>query len=487
MVEKGAEVGAYRVEETIGRGGMGAVYRGVHSLLGRPVAIKVLLAQHAHSEEIVARFFNEARALTKLADPGLVQVFDFGHHTDGSAYLVMELLSGESVARRLGRVGRFGPLETVRLVRLMCASMAVAHAAGIIHRDLKPENVFLVADVAVPGGERPKILDFGIAKITFDEQGPHRTRTNALIGTPTFMSPEQCRGGREIDARSDIYSLGCVMFVMLTGRPPFERELPGDLFIAHIQEPPPRLSSLVPELTGQLEALVERCLQKRPADRFASMEALGQELSLLERELAGEPFIRPARPSTLAPPPAIEGETVCLRAGDSALARREVTTLNSAIGQVRDPRATRPKGALRRVAMGGAILVLAAGSVLLGATIFGRPASDRRQAVPAKAAVPKASSDVPRHKPSVRREPVAPSVSSTTTVDAPAATVPSESPVSAPPAPPMPPAPSAERALDGSAAGAPATAGVPAKPKRGKKRVRSDEPVFDENGIPIHR
>lgn len=215
------------------------------------------------------------------------------------------------------------------------------------------------------------------------------------------------------------------------------------------------------------------------------------ELALIERELAGEPFLGETRPGTRAQRPAIEGETVSLRAGDAAPARREVTTLNSALGQVRDPRVTRPKGGLRRVAMGGAILVLAAGSVLLGATIFGRPASDRRQAVPAKAAVPRASSDVPRPTASVRGEPVTPSVSgtktATETIGAMVAGAPSASPVSASPPPPMPPTPSGERALDVPATGAPATAGAPAKPKRGKKRVRSDEPVFDENGIPIHR
>src|SRR5688500_17389093 len=157
----GERVGPYTILRKLGEGGMGAVYEAEHALLGRRAAIKVLHPAMSANEEVVARFFNEARATTVIADPGIVQIFDFGYHTDASAYIVMELLPGESMATRLARVGRMAARDAFRLLRRVATSLEGAHVRGVVHRDLKPDNIFIVGDPAVTGGERTKILDFG--------------------------------------------------------------------------------------------------------------------------------------------------------------------------------------------------------------------------------------------------------------------------------------------------------------------------------------
>src|SRR5688572_1863220 len=168
-MEPGAQIGAYRVLKQIGEGGMGAVWLAEHIALGRRAALKVLHAQYSVRPDVVQRFFNEARAATAIADPGIVQIFDFGNHTDGSAYIVMELLDGEPLDRRLARSGSLEVGDALRIMRQVASTLGAAHARGIIHRDLKPENIFMVRDPEVSGGERAKILDFGIAKLVGDQ------------------------------------------------------------------------------------------------------------------------------------------------------------------------------------------------------------------------------------------------------------------------------------------------------------------------------
>ncbi len=284
---EGASIGPYRIVRKLGEGGMGAVWLGEHALLGRRAAIKVLLREFSSNEEIVQRFFNEAKAVTAIADPGIVQVFDFGYHTDGSAFLVMEVLEGEAMDARLKRIGRFAAIDAVRLMAQIATSLGAAHAKGVIHRDLKPENIFIVGDPAVTGGERTKILDFGIAKLAGDEPGKLKTRTGIVMGTPVYMSPEQCRGMSNIDSRSDVYTLGCVLFTMLTGRPPFEAEGTGDLIIMHVRDQPPPPSQFAPGLTAELDAVVLQCLEKNPSERFQSTAALVQALGAVEPALYG--------------------------------------------------------------------------------------------------------------------------------------------------------------------------------------------------------
>jgi serine/threonine-protein kinase len=291
MIEIGDTVGSYRIARTLGIGGMGVVYAGEHVLLGRGAAIKVLASQYSLNREVVRRLFNEARALTQVTHPGVVQVFDFGAAADGSAYIVMELLEGEPMDKRLARIGRFAPLDAVRLMRLIADAVSAAHAKGIVHRDLKPGNIFLIADLAVDGGERAKVLDFGIAKLSGDQHDVEKTRTGVVLGTPVYMSPEQCRASGDIDGRADIYALGCLMMKMLTGRPPFDVDSTGDLIAAHLREPAPTLASRLPGLPDVLDQMLRRCLAKDPNARFATAEQLAQACSEAERVIAGAPMI----------------------------------------------------------------------------------------------------------------------------------------------------------------------------------------------------
>ena len=274
------EVGAYRTLERIGAGGMGEVWLAEHAMLGRRAAIKVLRSEFSSRPEIVARFFNEARAATAIGDPGIVQIFDYGHHVDGSAYIVMELLDGEPLDKRLAHSQRLAVLDALRIMRQVASTLGAAHARGIVHRDLKPENIFLVRDPEVQGGERAKILDFGIAKLSNDTGGV-KTHTSAVIGTPMYMSPEQCRGAGQVDQRSDIYSLGCVLFTLVVGKPPFDGEGFGEIIAKHLLEPAPRASSRVSDVPRATDDLIARCLDKDPARRFTSGTELAAEIDVL--------------------------------------------------------------------------------------------------------------------------------------------------------------------------------------------------------------
>jgi serine/threonine-protein kinase len=270
-VRDGDRIGPYRIVGLIGSGGMGAVYRAEHTLIGRQAAIKVLLPMLSSERANVDRFFNEARATSAVSDPGIVQVFDFGVTPDGSAYIVMEVLDGESLEKRLDRLGALPQVDALRIVRQVAGSLAAAHSAGIVHRDLKPDNLMMIADADAPGGERPKILDFGIAKLGENRPDRIKTRTGAVMGTPMYMSPEQCSGAGAVDFRADIYALGCVLFRLVTGRPPFDLPGLGDILSAHLREPPPSPRSIVPNLLPEVDELILRCLAKQPDHRFASM------------------------------------------------------------------------------------------------------------------------------------------------------------------------------------------------------------------------
>jgi serine/threonine protein kinase len=283
----GTSIGSYRILAKLGEGGMGAVYAAEHTLLGRKAAIKVLLPELSRRAEVVERFFNEARASTAIGDLGVVQIFDFGHHVDGSAFIVMELLEGESLDARMRRVGVLPVRDALRIVRQMAQTLATVHARGVIHRDLKPDNVFLVTDPEAEGGERSKILDFGIAKLTEATGIGSQTRTGSLMGTPLYMSPEQCRGAGAIDRRSDVYALGCVLFHLLCGRPPFEGEGAGDILVKHITQPAPAPSMLRPGLHAAVDALVLRCLAKSPAERFDSMNEVVAAVASAQGQLTG--------------------------------------------------------------------------------------------------------------------------------------------------------------------------------------------------------
>jgi len=230
----GQQIGAYRIERKLGEGGMGVVYVGVDVRLGRRAAIKQLLPTMSGDRTIVERFFNEAKAAASINHPGIVEIYDVGWHSDGSAYFAMKLLAGESLATQLKR-GPLGFAMAATVARQIASALGAAHERGIVHRDLKPDNVVLVPDDEVTAGARATLLDFGIAKLLGDGavEPSSRTRTGSVMGTPYYMSPEQCRGAGEVDHRTDIYALGCMLFEMLTGRPPFVAAGAGEILGMH--------------------------------------------------------------------------------------------------------------------------------------------------------------------------------------------------------------------------------------------------------------
>ncbi len=279
MITVGSRVGGFTVLHLLGQGGMGQVYLAQHHRIARRAAIKVLLPELSANESVVERFFTEARATSLIRHPGIVEVLDCDVR-DGQAFIVMEHLEGESLADYLERIGSLAGDTAFALAVLGQVALAVgaAHATGIVHRDLKPDNIFLSVS-AVEQRVVPKVLDFGIAKLADRGLATH-TRTGAVLGTPTYMSPEQCRGGSKVvDGRSDIYSLGCILYEALCGVPPFVRDGMGDLIVAHVSEAPEPPRARAPATPLAVDRLVMHMLAKAPADRPPTMDAVAQEMA----------------------------------------------------------------------------------------------------------------------------------------------------------------------------------------------------------------
>ena len=286
---------------------MGTVYEAVQELIDRRVAIKILQPQHAQNADVLERFFNEARAANLVEHPSIVQVSDCGLTPDGSAYLVMEYLRGETLAERLMRQQSSGQRmrlsEVLHIADQLADALSVAHDKAVIHRDLKPANVMLVIDPAVQGGERIKVLDFGIAKL-MQRQGAG-TATGLIMGTPRYMSPEQWRGLGRVDDKTDVYSLGVILYEMLAGRPPFVAETDLDYMIQHATQAPPSLDEIAPWVPSDLAELVYRLIS-RNKDLRPSMRVLqGQLARHLSGLLLSMPGSTAAQPEAVANGPAL--------------------------------------------------------------------------------------------------------------------------------------------------------------------------------------
>ena len=267
-------IGAYRLVRLLGEGGMGQVFEAIQDRLEKRVAIKVLKPEMASDVEMLKRFFTEAKAVSAVKHPGLIDVYEFGELDDGSAFMVMEFLEGESLHQRLSHYPAGLPIPMViRLVRQVAAALSVTHQAKIVHRDLKPDNIMLVKDSEVAGGERCKILDFGIAKLA--NRADVKTRTGTVMGTPAYMSPEQCGGPGEISDRTDVYSLGIIAYELLTGSPPFVAEEAMQFIGKHMFATPPPLQEKRPDVPVQLAELVHRMLAKEPAVRPTANQLAG--------------------------------------------------------------------------------------------------------------------------------------------------------------------------------------------------------------------
>ena len=274
----GQTLGQFRVTGLLGEGGMGQVYRAEHVLIGRRAAIKVLAPEVASDKDVVSRFFNEARAVNDIRHPNIVEVTDFGH-VGSQPYIVMELLEGETLESRLARVGVLDPVRAIQILSQVASAVGAAHEHGMVHRDLKPANIFLCQHPDYP--DFVKVLDFGIAKLTAnrDKVAGQRTACGAIIGTPAYMSPEQCLGDANLDHRSDIYALGVVTYQMVTGQRPFEAEAAGRLIMLHVQSTPRAPCSLNPALPPAVGDVILRALEKQREHRFASMREFRDALS----------------------------------------------------------------------------------------------------------------------------------------------------------------------------------------------------------------
>ncbi|HET6147842.1 MAG TPA: serine/threonine-protein kinase [Polyangia bacterium] len=271
----GQSFGNYRAISVLGEGGMGVVYLAEHPEIGRKVAVKVLHPDFARDQQVLGRFLNEARAANAIRHPNIIEILDSGVLPDQTPFLVMELLEGESLAARIRRLGRLPIADICDFAYQAASALNAAHAKGIVHRDLKPDNLFIVPDPHDDGRERLKVLDFGIAKLQQHSPGDSvKTRTGTLMGTPIYMSPEQCRGVRTVDHRSDVYSLGVILYEMALGHPPFVSEGFGDLVNMHMNVPPAPPRRLRPELPVGLESVILTMLAKAPEERFESMAAL---------------------------------------------------------------------------------------------------------------------------------------------------------------------------------------------------------------------
>jgi serine/threonine-protein kinase len=344
--------GRYRLAERLGQGGMGTVYRGMHTLMDKPLAVKILRGELATDADAVARFHREARSASRLDHDHCIRVTDFGQSEDGLLYLTMELLEGRSLARRM-RDGRLPVAEACSIAYAIALALEHAHEAGVIHRDLKPDNVFLAKRSR--GREVVKVLDFGLAKLASDS-GKSRsiTRDGTVFGTPEYMAPEQAQGD-PLDARTDLYALGVLLYHMLTGELPFQAETFVALLTKHIREQPRPPRDLVPDLPPALDAIVMKCMAKRADGRFESASALAEALLPFasRTDVTGQ-----VAPLPSAPPHADASGPLTVSRGLDAATSSEMAML--------DPR-RRARGVVA-----GIFAVAAVVGVTLGARAIGR-------------------------------------------------------------------------------------------------------------------
>ncbi|HZY05468.1 MAG TPA: serine/threonine-protein kinase, partial [Anaeromyxobacteraceae bacterium] len=293
--------GTYLVQQRIGSGGMGQVYKAVQINLDRPVALKLLRPSFLSDQTIVQRFHREARAASRLHHPNVISVTDFGQTEDGTLFMAMEYLPGRNLLKLMAEEFPLGERRVVQLAGQILSALAEAHGAGIVHRDLKPENVMVESRRDEP--DFVKVLDFGIAKIQEpDDRGGRLTQTGLIFGTPDYMSPEQATLV-PLDARSDLYSVGVMLYEMLAGRHPFQAATPPAMAQAHAVQPPPPMSERCPpghRVSPALEALVMRALAKNPEDRFETAEQMRREL--LDCPLDPGLDVVPAGTTAIPPP-----------------------------------------------------------------------------------------------------------------------------------------------------------------------------------------
>jgi len=366
-LDPGQVVGEYRIESKLGQGGFGAVFKAVHPLIGKLVAIKVLSQRFSVDPEMVSRFIAEARAVNQIRHHNIIDIFSFGALADGRHYYVMEYLEGETLERRIAREGRLSLRDTLAILRPLARALDAAHVKGIAHRDLKAENVLLASN---PDGVFPKLLDFGIAKLLAPEDGlAHKTRTGAPMGTPHYMSPEQCHG-RDVDHRTDLYAFGVLAYVMLTGVYPLDGQDYMTILMRQVHDDPAPPSSHRPELPVVVDQAIAWLMRKDPAERPPT---LFDAVRILEQGASADPAERrrlatAETPSSLPDLPAYVSER---RTGRTALsgsgsgherasaAPSEIRTAGAMQGPTRSP-VTRWRLAVGAVVAAAAVVAVIA-------------------------------------------------------------------------------------------------------------------------------
>jgi serine/threonine-protein kinase len=337
----GTMIGEYRVEGKLGEGAFGTVFRAVHPMIGKAAAIKVLGRALSYDPQMVSRFVAEARAVNQIRHKNIIDVFGFGALPDGRQYYAMELLEGSTFDAYLKLRGRLPIEEAVPILRGIARALDAAHAKGIFHRDLKPENIFLVENE--DGPPEPKLLDFGIAKLTKKGSASHKTKTGAAMGTPYYMSPEQCRG-HEVDARTDVYAFGVMAFQVLTGTLPYDSDNALELLLLHLNEPVPLASARRPELGTAYDPVFARLMAKdkahRPESASQALEELAAAGGLAVGRSGGGQVRLPAAPVSsevtahAATLPLVASQTLGASAADVPGATRLSTRLYVGVGGV---------------------------------------------------------------------------------------------------------------------------------------------------------
>jgi hypothetical protein len=336
--------GKYRVDKVLGSGGMGLVVAATHLTLHQKVALKFLLPSALDQPDTKERFLREARAAVRLKSEHVAKVVDVGTLDDGAPYMVMEYLDGATLGQVLRQQGALPIVDAVGFVLQACEAVAEAHAAGIVHRDLKPENLFLTR--RVDGQPLVKVLDFGIAKTTGVDLQLSLTRTSTIVGSPLYMPPEQLRSAKHVDARSDIWAMGAVLFELLTGRLPFMADSFSELCMKVAQDPPPKPSALRAEIAPEIDVVVLRCLEKEPGRRFQNVGDLAEALQPFAPEDARDfakrvtsvlaagswPPLQRAVPDSVPPPAKAATGTAWGQTSAGATKRRRLTWLGVGAG-----------------------------------------------------------------------------------------------------------------------------------------------------------
>jgi tRNA A-37 threonylcarbamoyl transferase component Bud32 len=290
MIDVGQVIGNYKITAKLGEGGMGVVYLAEHPVIGKKVAMKAIHPELSRNPEVVSRFVMEAKSVNQIGHEHIVDIGDFGNTPGGDFYFIMEYLQGESLADRLKREVLLSQSRALAIAAQVADALGASHDHGIIHRDLKPENIFLIARRGNP--DFVKVLDFGLAKLTqVEEKVTHKTRAGSVMGTPYYMSPEQGEGKVQIDARADVYSLGIILFEMLTGKVPFGGEGYGEIIVKHITHQAPSARKINPAVSAAVELVLFQALAKDREERFQTMHEFRDALLDPEGYLAGTPSV----------------------------------------------------------------------------------------------------------------------------------------------------------------------------------------------------